>query len=183
MGTLAATMNVSLDGCCHHTQVLADDEFHAHMAELFGGASALLFGRNTYELLRGYWPGVAASGHGTPSEVRLARVLDEKPKYVASRQDPAGDWNARRVNADREDLRALKRETRGSLLLVASPTLARALLEWDLVDEYYLALSPLVAGHGPTFMAGLQGERAANLMDVTRLRSGVVINRYRFGSA
>jgi dihydrofolate reductase len=181
VGTLSATMNLSLDGCCHHTQVIADDEFHARMVELFGGASALLFGRNTYELLRDYWPEVAASGSGTPSETRLARVLNEKPKYVASSHEPAGGWNARRVHADRDSLRALRREVQGTLLLVASPTLARALLEWNLVDEYYIAVSPMVAGHGPTFMAGLQQERAGTLLDVTRLQSGVVIHRYAFG--
>ena len=83
MSAIHATMNISMDACCDHTQGLADDEFHAQMSDLFGRAAALLFGRNTYELLHGYWPNVASTGAGTPAEVRLAHILNEKPKYVS----------------------------------------------------------------------------------------------------
>jgi dihydrofolate reductase len=180
MGDLYATMNISLDGCCDHTQVLADDEFHAQMVDLVGRASALLFGRTTFELLRGYWPTVAASGQGTPAEVRLARVLDEKPKFVVSSREPTAGWSARRADAKAEVIRSLKQRSDGPLLLVASPTLARTLLEWELIDEYHVAISPMVAGRGPTFLAGLKGERKSKLMRVDSLESGVVILRYRF---
>jgi GNAT superfamily N-acetyltransferase len=46
-------MNVTLDGCCDHCQVVEDDELHHWVTPLFSGASALLFGRVTYELLHG----------------------------------------------------------------------------------------------------------------------------------
>jgi len=180
MGTLHATMNISLDACCDHMQVLADDEFHEHMADLFGRAAALLFGGNTYALLHGYWPRVAASGAGTPAEVRLARILNEKPKYVVSSHEPAPGWSARRMDGNADNIRALKGETDGPLLLVASPTLARAVVQWNLVDEYHVAISPIVAGHGPTFLAGLQGDVTATLLGVNRLASGVVIHHYDF---
>ena len=179
MGELYATMNTSLDGCCDHTQVLADDEFHGRMADLFGRARALLFGRTTFDLLRGYWPNVAESGTGTPAEVRLARILDEKPKFVVSSREPTG-WNARRADASADAIRRLKEQSDGPLLLVASPTLARTLLEWHLIDEYHVAISPMVAGHGPTFLAGLDKERESKLLRVDPLASGVVILRYRF---
>ena len=181
MGALHATMNISLDACCHHTQVLADDAFHTEISKLFERAAALLFGRNTYELLHGYWPQVASSGAGTPAEVRLAHILNEKPKYVVSRREPASGWSARRIEASADGIRTLKDETNGMLLLVASPTLARTLLEWNLVDEYHVVISPIVAGHGPTFQAGLQREIRATLLGVHQLPSGVVIHRYSFG--
>lgn len=181
MGALHATMNISLDACCDHTQILADDAFHEEISTLFERATALIFGRNTYELLYSYWPQVASSGAGTPAEVRLAHILNEKPKYVVSRQEPASGWNARRIEANADGIRTLKDETNGMLLLVASPTLARTLLEWSLVDEYHVVISPIVAGRGPTFLAGLQREMRATLLDLHRLPSGVVIHRYGFG--
>lgn len=181
MGAIHATMNISLDACCDHTQVLADDEFHAHMSTLFGQAAALLFGRNTYDLLYGYWPQLASSGAGTPAEVHLAHILDEKPKYVVSSREPAPGWNARRTEAG--SIHTLKLETDGTLLVVASPMLARTLLQWDLVDEYHVAISPVIAGRGPTFLAGLQRESRATLLNLDRLSSGVVIHRYGFAAA
>ena len=180
MGALHATMNISLDACCDHTQVLADDAFHTEISKLFERAAALLFGRNTYDLLYSYWPQVASSGAGTPAEVRLARILNEKPKYVVSRQEPASGWGARRIEASDDSVRTLKDETNGMLLLVASPTLAQTLVQWNLVDEYHVVISPIVAGHGPTFLAGLQKGTRATLLDLHRLPSGLVIHSYSF---
>jgi dihydrofolate reductase len=180
MGELHATMNISLDACCDHTQVLADDDFHSQMADLFGRVSALLFGRHTFELLREYWPKVAQSVKGTPAEVRLAHILDEKPKFVVSSQEPIAGWKAQRVEASADAIHSLKHQSDGPMLLVASPTLARTLLQWNLIDEYYVAISPMVAGRGPTFLAGLQGGRTSTLLSVNTLPSGVAILRYSF---
>jgi dihydrofolate reductase len=184
MGELHATMNVTLDGCCDHTQVIADDELHDWVTGLFSGASALLFGRVTYDLLRGYWPAVAASGTGPPAEVRFARVIESKPKYVVTRREPAAGWKTARVSLDPDGsgIQALKRDTSGILLLVASPSLARVLLQTGLIDEYHLAIQPIVAGHGPTFLAGLSRPAYLRLRDTMRLRSGVVVHRYQVDS-
>jgi dihydrofolate reductase len=184
MGELHATMNVTLDGRCGHTDVVADDELHDWVTTLFGSASALLFGRVTYELLRSYWPGVAAAGTGPPAEVRFARVLETKPKYVVSRQDPAAGWNTSRVALGRngEDIGVLKRDVVGNILLVASPSLACALVQAGLIDEYHLAIQPIFAGHGPTFLAGLGAPTRLRLRDANQLSSGVAIHRYRVGA-
>jgi dihydrofolate reductase len=184
MGELHATINVTLDGCCEHTRVVADDEFHDWVTGVVSSASALLFGRVTFELLRGHWPGVAATGAGRPAEVRLARALETKRKYVVSRQDPLPGWNASRVALGRNggDIGALKRDLAGNILLIASPSLASALVQAGLVDEYHLAIQPIFAGHGPTFLTGLATPMDLRLHDVNRLSSGVTIHRCRLGA-
>jgi dihydrofolate reductase len=182
MGELHATINVTVDGCCDHTHVVADDELHDWVTALVSGASALLFGRVTYELLRGYWPGVAANGTGQPAEVRFARVLETKPKYLVSRHEPAPGWNTSRVSLGPkgQDIGNLKAGLAGNLLLIASPSLASALVQEGLVDEYHLAIQPIVAGRGPALLAGLPTPAKLRLQDVKRLSSGVTINRYRW---
>jgi dihydrofolate reductase len=181
MGEIHATMNISLDGCCDHTQVIADDEFHERISDLFDPSAGLLFGRKTYDLLHGYWPGVASRGDMPPGVLRLARILNKKPKYVVSSSDPAPGWQARRTAPTADAIRALRDEVEGTLLLVASPTLARTLVQWGLVDEYHIAMSPMLAGHGPRFLEGLKEGFMPSLLDVTRLRSGVLFLRYGFG--
>jgi dihydrofolate reductase len=181
MGEIHATMNISIDGCCDHTQTLADDEFHVQMSDLFGRAKALLFGRNTYDLLYTYWPGVASSGVGSAGVLRLAQILDRLPKYVVSSRALAPGWKASRIDATSEAIRAVRDGVEGTLLLVASPTLARAMLQWKLVDQYHVAISPMVAGHGPQFLAGLERTVTPSLLDINRLRSGVTILQYGFG--
>ena len=48
MRPLRYSINVTLDGCCDHTAIPADEELHRHAAEMLAGADALLFGRVTY---------------------------------------------------------------------------------------------------------------------------------------
>lgn len=181
LGAIHATMNISLDGCSDHNHVIADDEFHERISDLFQPYRALLFGRKTYDLLHSYWPSAASRSDVSPGVLRLARILNEKPKYVVSGRDPAPGWRARRTAPTADAIRALRDEVEGKVLLVASPTLARTLVQWALVDEYHIAMSPMVAGHGPHFLEGLQEDCNPSLLDVTQLRSGVLLLRYVFG--
>lgn len=182
MGEIHATMNISLDGCCDHTQVVTDDEFHERISDVFEPYSALLFGRTTYDMLYGYWPNVVPGDGVTPGMVRLARILDEKTKYVVTSRVLAPAWNTRKAKPTQDAIRALRDEVGGDKLLVASPTLARTLLQWGIVREYHIAVSPMVAGHGPRFLEGLKEDFLPSLLDVTSLRSGVLFLRYGFGS-
>src|SRR5262245_1893889 len=59
MGLLTFGLNVTLDGCIDHTQGIVDDELHDYWTQLMDQSGAMLFGRNTYELMEGAWPAVA----------------------------------------------------------------------------------------------------------------------------
>src|SRR6476620_5592905 len=58
MGLLTFGLNVTLDGCIDHTQGIADDELHDYWTQLMDQSGAMLFGRNTYELMEEAWPAV-----------------------------------------------------------------------------------------------------------------------------
>jgi len=51
MRPLRYSINVTLDGCCDHRAIPADEDLHRHAIENFGQADALLFGRVTYEMM------------------------------------------------------------------------------------------------------------------------------------
>ena len=46
-----ASMNITLDGFCDHTAVIADEELHQNANELLRNADTLLFRRVTYQLM------------------------------------------------------------------------------------------------------------------------------------
>lgn len=85
MGRVILQMNVTLDGCCDHTQVIADEELHQYAVEMMDQSDGLLFGRVTYQLMERSWPAIASSGVGPQAIVEFARKIDRKPKYVVSR--------------------------------------------------------------------------------------------------
>ena len=63
MRKLIAAMNMTLDGFCDHTAMIADDEIHQHYNELLRNADTLIYGRITYQLME-YWPTVLKNPTG-----------------------------------------------------------------------------------------------------------------------
>jgi len=50
---------------------------------------------------------------------------------------------------------------------------------WSLIDEYEFLVQPVLAGHGPTLLAGLRERIRLELVDRREFRSGAVVMRYR----
>ena len=149
-------------------------------AEGMARGGAMLFGRNTYELMEAYWPAVARDEKAPRADREFARTLDAIPKYVVSASRHDFPWNNTfRVEGDlHEAVRQLKEKTpRG--VLVGSPTLSAALEGLGLIDEYRLVVHPVLAGHGPTLFQGLERRRHLDLVSTHRLKSGVMAMHYR----
>ena len=62
MQPLRYSINVTLDGCCDHRAMVADDDIHRHAVENFGRADALLFGRGDLPNDGGSVAGAGAHG-------------------------------------------------------------------------------------------------------------------------
>ncbi len=145
-------------------------------------ADALLYGRVTYEMMESAWRRPAT---GTwPDwmgewEVPFADAIDRAKKYVVSGTLPGVDWNAELVQGDlRQAVERLKAEP-GEGLWVGGVTLPLALADLGLIDEYEFVVHPVVAGHGPTLLAGLRERLALELVDRHAFRSGAVALLYR----
>jgi dihydrofolate reductase len=72
----------------------------------------------------------------------------------------------------------LKQEP-GEGLFVGGVTLPLALADLGLIDEYEFLVQPVLAGHGPTLLAGLRERIQLELVDRHEFRSGAVALRYR----
>src|SRR6185312_8991235 len=116
MRPLRYSINVTLDGCCDHRLMIADEDLHRHAAENIAQADALLFGRVTYEMMEAAWRPVARSGV-RPDWMAdwmepFARTIDEAKKYVVSSTLNRVDWNAEFVRGGLgEAVQQLKRES------------------------------------------------------------------------
>jgi len=176
MRPLRYSINVTLDGCCDHRAMPADEELHRHAVENLEQADALLFGRVTYQMMEAAFRPPAG---GRPDWTEpFARTIDAARKYVVSSTLDRVDWNAELVRGDLGDaVRQLKREP-GKGLLLGGVKLPLALAELGLIDEYELVVHPRLAGHGPTLFAGLSRHVDLKLMSRLELGSGAVAMRY-----
>ena len=180
MGLLTFGLNVTLDGCIDHTQGIADDELHDHWTQLMDQSGAMLFGRNTYELMEGAWPAVARDEKAPRAMREWAQKLEAKAKYVVSGSRSDFPWqNTIKVEGDlREAISALKAKTERGVL-VGAPTLAAALEELGLIDEYHVVVHPIISGRGPTLFHGLSRARHLELLSTQRFESGVQALHFR----
>jgi dihydrofolate reductase len=117
-----------------------DDGDKFKMDELMD-ADVQLLGRKTYEGFAAAWPS---------REGPFAEKLNNDPKVVVSTtlKDPA--WQNTTVISENvvDELRKLKDETDGAILVAGSGTLVQTLLENDLVDELRLMVFPTILGRG-----------------------------------
>jgi dihydrofolate reductase len=180
MGLLTFALNVTLDGCCDHREMLADDELLRYFTRLIGSTGGILYGRTTYELMESCWPAVARDPKASRADRDWARKLDAIPKHIVSSTRRDFPWrNTHRVEGElAAAVKALKRRTPKGLL-VGSPMLSAELQRLGLIDEYVFVVHRVVAGHGPTLFAGLRETSRLTFVDAKRLKSGALALRYR----
>jgi dihydrofolate reductase len=182
MRPLRYSINVTLDGCCDHRAIPADEDLHRHAAENLDRADALLFGRVIYEMMEAAWRSPARTGARPdwmePWMEPFARTIDAAKKYVVSSTLDRVDWNAELVRGDLEKaVQQLKREP-GKGLFVGGVKLPLALAELGLIDEYEFVVHPTLAGRGPTLFAGLSKRIDLKLVSRLEFGSGAVAMRY-----
>jgi dihydrofolate reductase len=146
------------------------------LEETFDTAGALLFGRRTYETLADAWPRQT----GDP----FADKVNAIPKYVVSRTLAQRDvaWpNTTLLAGDTaiRDVRRMKGDPGGDLVVLGSAAVARQLIADGLVDEYRLMIEPILLGGGKRLFPDDTWARPLELVSVTTAATGVLICTYR----
>ena len=178
MRPLRYSINVTLDGCCDHREMVADETLHRHAVANIAQADALLFGRVTYEMMEAAWRRSTRTVTMPDWTEPFARAIDAARKYVVSSTLDRVDWNAELVRGDLgKAVQQLKQET-GKGLFVAGVKLPQALAELGLIDEYEFVVHPRLAGHGPTLFAGLSKRIDLRLVSRLEFGSGAVAMRF-----
>src|SRR3989475_570253 len=83
MRPLRYSINVTLDGCCDHRAMLADEDLHRHAVKNLDQADALLFGRVTYEMMEAAFR-PARTGARPDWMEPFARTIDTTYFFAAS---------------------------------------------------------------------------------------------------
>ena len=183
MRTLVYSMAVSLDGFVEGRGreldwSTPDDELHQFWNDQARESTTALYGRRLYELMAGFWPTADADPDAPATIAEFARLWRAMPKVVFSSTLEEVGWNSRLVRGDAAaEVERLKAEPGGDME-VGGPTLASALIERGLVDEFRLVVHPVVLGGGTPFFPPLERQLALRLVESRRFGSGVVYLRY-----
>jgi dihydrofolate reductase len=181
MRNVIFAINITLDGCCDHTKMIADEEMHGYFTHLMRDVDLLVFGRKTYQLMVPFWPDVAKNHSQTKAMNEFADTFDSINRIVFSQSlDTAEEKNTRIVRTKLQDeIRKLKQE-QGKNILIGGVSIPSQLIELGLIDEYHFVVHPIVAGEGRRLLEGisLQERLQLKLVESKSFKSGCVALRY-----
>jgi dihydrofolate reductase len=151
----------------------SDDVLGAAAGEGMAQTDAQLFGRKTYEIMAAYWP-------NAPSDDPYAKHLNSVQKYVASRTLKDVEWqNTTLLEGEvAEQVAELKEQAGKNISVLGSGNLVQTLIENDLVDEYVLAVYPIVLGGGKRLFPDDEQVRKLRLVDSKPTTTGGLLLTY-----
>jgi len=183
MSRLSVFNNITLDGYfadqnndmswAHRN---TDPEWNEFVASNARGEGTLVFGRITYQMMAGWWP--------TPPAIKampeVAEKMNESPKMVFSRTLDKATWNnTRLVKGDlAAEIRKLKKAPGHDMVIMGSGTIVAQLAQEGLIDEYQLAVHPIVLGRGRTLFDGLKDKKSLKLTKTRAFANGTVFACY-----
>jgi dihydrofolate reductase len=153
-----------------------DAEWDAFIAGNASGSGTLIFGRKTYELMASFWP----TPMGMQSYPEVAAGMNAAKKIVFSRTLGSAAWsNTRVVSSDLVgEIRKLKSESGHVLAILGSGSIVAQLTEERLIDEYQVAIAPVVIGSGRTMFDGIKRRLALKLTRSREFKNGNALLNY-----
>ena len=179
MRKVIAAINLTLDGFCDHTVMIADEELHDHYTDLLRNAGAMLYGRTTYLLMENYWPAVVKNPTGNRSMDDFAVALENIPKIVFSRTLDKVEWkNVKLAKESLEEEVLALRQQPGEDIFVGSPGLISSLTNLNLIGEYQLCVHPVIAGSGLPLFKDISGRIVLKRLKTKNFGSGAMVHYY-----
>jgi dihydrofolate reductase len=180
MRKLIAAINMTLDGFCNHTAVVADDEILQHYNELFSNADTILFGRITYQLMESYWPNIVKNPTGNKPTDEFAVLIDNISKIVFSHTLKNVDWKNVKLAREgiKEEVLELKQQA-GKNILAGSRSLIVTLMNLNLIDEFHLCVHPIIVGNGLRLFININDRINLKLLKTKNFSCGAVMLYYK----
>jgi len=155
---------------------LNDDDAVQYILDTWRRPDAFLLGRKTYGLFETFW-GARRDDGG------FGQAISTRPKHLVSTTVTAPTWEQTTLISEDVEarVRELKARPGGELLVVGSTSLARWLLEHELVDELNLIQFPVIVGEGERFLPAQGRDFALNPVDARVFGTGIVALTYGVG--
>jgi dihydrofolate reductase len=153
-----------------------DDEWNSFVAGNASEEGVLVFGRKTYDMMAGYWPTPMAALNSPV----VARRMNELHKIVFSRTMEKPSWQNTTLLQGQltEDVRRLKQLDGPDLVIIGSASIVAQLSAARLIDEYQIALSPVLLGAGKSMFAEIGEKLALKLASTRSFQNGNVFLTY-----
>jgi dihydrofolate reductase len=151
-----------------------------HMIAVTSPASTVLLGRKNYQGFGSYWPAVANDATADPRDRDFSKWLNSVEKIVFSSTLKEATWeNSRVINADPASVvKDLKEQVGGDIIVLASSSVIKSLLQANAIDRLSITLDPEIVGGGARLFEDGLPASSWTLRQSTPTESGAICLLY-----
>ena len=176
---LAITFDGFIEGPNGKLNWLVRDEetdFGDILTEILNDKDIIFYGRISYDK----W-GTTQPDENASQKIKDAyKLMHSKTKYVFSTTKTGDNTNAIFINSDiKERVLEIKQQTGKAIWLYGGAKIITTFLNLDLIDEYRLAVHPVILGKGKPLFQNIEKKHKLTLVDVKGYKSGVILKRYK----
>ena len=192
MRKLILQMQVSIDGFVCGTQgemnwldMNWSDDINAFVTNLTAGIDTIVMGHNLAKGFIPHWQSVADAADANDP---FAKVMDETPKLVFSRNAealakelPNLGWRNTHIATGnlQEEIEALKNTSGKNIMVYGGSEFVGEMAKANLIDEYNLFINPAAIGQGMGIFNRLQTTLPLQCESTQRFDNGIVVIKYR----
>jgi len=185
MRKLVLFMHTSLDGFAARADnkldwVHVDDEIFDYAAKRTNESDTALYGRVTYELMESYWPTAADKPDASKHDKEHSAWYKSVSKVILSKSMQGQQLKNTTIISDniKEKITQLKQKEGKEIIIFGSPSAAHALMQFDLIDDYWLFVNPVLLGKGIAVFENISEIKKLKLIASHTFSSGVVCLHY-----
>lgn len=156
------------------------DGSRSHMVRVTSAATTALLGRKNYQGFASFWPAVADDEAADLTDRAFAQWLDTVEKVVISSTLRQAEWRNSRIAAGDPAavVRQLRKEEGGDIVVLASASVIRNLLEAGELDRLSITLCPELVGGGARLFDDDPAGSSWFLADMNGTESGAICLLY-----
>ncbi|SDG14718.1 dihydrofolate reductase family protein [Chitinophaga filiformis] len=185
MRKLVSFFHVSLDGYVAGPNgemdwIKVDEEIFDHVGDRVNDSDTALYGRVTWQMMEGYWPTAADQPGASKHDIEHAAWYKKAEKIVLSKSRQNEQLpNTVFISEDVEQrIKAIKRQNGKEILIFGSPSATHSLLQYDLIDEFWLFVNPVILTKGIPLFKNVPETTQLTLVSSKSFANGVVCVHY-----
>lgn len=185
MRKIVLFIHASLDGFAATTEskidwVHVDEEIFDYAADRTNQADTALYGRVTYEMMESYWPTAADKPNASKHDKEHSAWYRAVNKVILSKSIQGTELKNTTIISDNieKHISDLKQKEGKEIIIFGSLSVAHALMQFDLIDDYWLFVNPVLLGKGIPVFDNIQEATKLKLIATHAFSSGVVCLHY-----
>lgn len=175
---LAITLDGFIEGPNAEMDWLVRDEesdFGDILNEILSDKDIIFYGRVSYDK----WGNSQPDDNASEKIKKGYKLMNSKQKFVFSNTKKDDNTNAIFISSNIEErVMEIKKQSGKNIWLYGGAKLATTFLNLDLIDEYRLAVHPVILGKGKLLFQNIEDRHKLILLDVKTYKSGVMVLSY-----